>query len=115
MGRAYKKKEKTVHTPTKGNNALNDPEEQRRFRMVLDLIVESERKIADERELISETIKDLYQLYGLEKPVIRQMVRALMKHNYSDVRQKNKTFEEAYEMIIEGGFRDDILDDEDTL
>ncbi len=111
MKKPFAKSVKKDKTPIKGHNALNDPEERKKFRKVLDLMVATEDEIANRRATISATVKDLTSLYGLDPQTIRRMVKALRNRNYTDELTKNHRFEEAYEHIVEGGFRNDPLGD----
>lgn len=91
----------------KGGNALNSPEERKKFKASLFTVAQYFQLIDDQKESIKESVAELSSMYGLDKKIIRKMVVTLHKHSYSEVLEENRYFEELYEKVIEGRFRDD--------
>lgn len=102
---AFPKKEKAQ--PTKGANALNSPEERKRFKSSLATVTEYFRQSDDAKEGVTETIAALSGEYGLDKKTIRRMATTMYKHSYATLLEENRHFEQLYEQVVEGQLRDE--------
>jgi len=104
---AFPKKEKKDKQPAKGVNILNSPEERKRFKQQLVTITAYFRQIDDQKEGVKETIADAAAEYGLDAKTVRKLATTMYKHNYGSLQEENRHFEELYEILVEGKFRDD--------
>lgn len=99
---------------SKGANILNDEAERKKFKSALSAVTHQFQLIDDQKESIKENVAELSDLYGLDKKTVRKIATTMYKHNYADVLEENRHFEELYETVIEGKLRDaaDPLDDD---
>lgn len=98
---------------SKGANILNDPDERKKFKSALSAVTHQFQLIDDQKESIKENVAELSDMYGLDKKTVRKIATTMYKHNYADVLEENRHFEQLYEQVIEGKLRDaaDPLDD----
>jgi hypothetical protein len=100
---------------SKGANILNSDDERKKFKSALSAITHQFQLIDDQKESIKENVAELSDMYGLDKKTVRKIATTMYKHNYADVLEENRHFEELYETIVENKLRDssDPLDDDD--
>ena len=99
----------------KGAHALNDAGERKKFKSALSAVTHQFQLIDDQKESIKENVAELSDMYGLDKKTVRKLAMTMYKHNYADVLEENRHFEELFELVIEGKLRDsaDPLDADD--
>lgn len=91
----------------KGQNALHDPEERLRLKARIAEATHYLRQIDDYRDGLKESIASIADDYGLDKKLVRKMTNTMYKANYDTVQEETRHFEQMYEIVIEGKFRDD--------
>lgn len=53
-----------------------------------------------ERDLIKETINDLFDQYKIPKKTLNKMARVYHKQNYQEEQASNEEFEQIYETVV---------------
>lgn len=95
---------------SKGANILNSPEGRRKLRSLIVDIAAQLQFIADRRETIKEMVDEISEQYGIDKKHIRRMATTYHKANYTEAKKTEESFAAFYELIVEGGLRDDEVD-----
>lgn len=83
-------------------NSLANPVERKNFKIGLAAITTDMQIQEDRSKAITETIDYLSKRYGVDKKNVRKMARTMFKHNYPDIQEEHRHFEELYETIVEG-------------
>lgn len=60
-------------------------------------------RISAERDLQKEILDKAFEEIGLDKKLVRRMSKVYYKSNFSEEVENDNTFQEFYEMIINGG------------
>lgn len=79
---------------------ISNPSDRKKIRDALTEISNSMTRIAAERDLIKEVVKDLSDQYQLPKKTINKMARVFHKQNFSEEQQQFNEFETLYEELI---------------
>lgn len=103
-----KKQNSQTPAAAKGVNALNDPEERKKFKTALSTATHYFQEIDDLKESLKENVADLSSQYGLDKKTIRKLAVIMYKRNYGSLQEENRHFEILYETVIEGKLRSDF-------
>jgi hypothetical protein len=95
---AYQKKAKKEEN----SNIITNPEDLKKFKQVLVTITHYLQLMDDNKNAISETIKEASEDFGIDKKYIRKLARVMFKCNYADIQEENQHFEFLYEAMIGG-------------
>ena len=88
-------------------NVLADPEIRKKFKSALATVTEYFQHIDDHKDGAKESIEALSIEYGLDKKTVRKIATTMYKHNYGNLQEENRHFEQLYEIVVEGKLRDD--------
>lgn len=98
---------KSNDTPPQGKNIINSPDARKELKAQLSAITHYFQAMDDAREGASEAIMSIASQYGINKKMLRKMARSMYKHDYNTVQEENRHFEEMYEIVVEGRYRED--------
>jgi vacuolar-type H+-ATPase subunit D/Vma8 len=105
---AYQKKAKKEEN----SNIITNPEDLKKFKQTLVTITHYLQLMEDNKDAISETIKESSETFGIDKKYVRKLAKVMFKHNYQDIQEENQHFEFLYEAMIGGKIiTTDPLDD----
>lgn len=96
----------------KGANILNNPDERKKFKSACATVTHYFQLIDQQKESIKEQVAEISSQYGIDKKIVRKLITTMYKHNYSDILEENRHFEQLYELMIEGQLRDDGSEEE---
>lgn len=87
------------NNPTVNISSLNEMERKKLKNAIMELN-DSMTRVAAERELQKETINKLNEDLGVDKKLVRRLVKAYYKANFGEEVEENKAFEQSYDLII---------------
>lgn len=83
-------------------NSLSD-NDRKKLKGSIQELNDSMTRVASEKELQKEIIGKVFDELGLDKKLIRKMAKTYFKANFNSEVEEQKTFEEFYDIIINGG------------
>ena len=86
-------------------NSLSD-NDRKKLKGAIQELNDSMTRVAAEKELQKESITKICDDLGLDKKLVRKMGKTYFKANFNSEVEEQKTFEEFYEIIINGGKKD---------
>ena len=86
-------------------NSLSE-NDRKKLKGAIQEINDSMTRAAAERELQKETIINICDNLGIDKKLVRKMGKTFFKANFNSEIEEQKTFEEFYEIIINGVKKD---------
>ena len=86
-------------------NSLSE-NDRKKLKGAIQELNDSMTRAAAERELQKETIINTCEELGLDKKLVRKMGKTYFKANFNTEVEEQKTFEEFYDIIINGGKKD---------
>ena len=86
-------------------NSLSE-NDRKKLKGAIQELNDSMTRAAAERELQKETIINICYNVGIDKKLVRKMGKTFFKANFNSEIEEQKTFEEFYEIIINGVKKD---------
>lgn len=86
-------------------NSLSE-NDRKKLKGAIQELNDSMTRAAAERELQKETIINICEELSLDKKLVRKMGKTYFKANFNTEVEEQKTFEEFYEIIINGVKKD---------
>lgn len=86
-------------------NSLSE-NDRKKLKGAIQELNDSMTRAAAERELQKETIINICDNLGIDKKLVRKMGKTFFKANFNSEIEEQKTFEEFYEIIINGVKKD---------
>jgi lysyl-tRNA synthetase class I len=86
-------------------NSLSD-NDRKKLKGAIQELNDSMTRVAAEKELQKEAITKICDDLGLDKKLVRKMGKTYFKANFNSEVEEQKTFEEFYDIIINGGKKD---------
>ena len=86
-------------------NSLSD-NDRKKLKGAIQELNDSMTRVAAEKELQKESITKICDELGLDKKLVRKMSKTYFNANFNSEVEEQKTFEEFYEIIINGGKKD---------
>lgn len=86
-------------------NSLSE-NDRKKLKGAIQEINDSMTRAAAEKELQKETITKICEELGLDRKIVRKMGKTYFKANFNTEVEEQKTFEEFYDIIINGGKKD---------
>jgi len=86
-------------------NSLSE-NDRKKLKGAIQELNDSMTRAAAERELQKETIINTCEELGLDKKLVRKMGKTYFKANFNTEVEEQKTFEEFYDIVINGGKKD---------
>lgn len=86
-------------------NSLSE-NDRKKLKGAIQELNDSMTRVAAERDLQKETIVKICEDLGLDKKLVRKMGKTYFKANFNSEVEEQKTFEEFYDIIINGGKKD---------
>ena len=83
-------------------NSLSD-NDRKKLKGAIQELNDSMTRVAAEKELQKEIITKICDDLGLDKKLVRKMGKTYFKANFNSEVEEQKTFEEFYDIIINGG------------
>ena len=83
-------------------NSLSD-NDRKKLKGAIQELNDSMTRVAAEKELQKEAITKICDDLGLDKKLVRKMGKTYFKANFNSEVEEQKTFEEFYDIIINGG------------
>lgn len=80
---------------------ISNPADRQKIKKMLGEVSDSMTRIAAERDLIKETIKEMSQEFNLSKRQLNRMAKVYYKQNFSREKEEHSEFEDLYTSIIE--------------
>lgn len=80
---------------------ISSPADRQKIKKMLGEISDSMTRIAGERDLIKETIKEMSQQFNLSKRTLNRMAKVYHKQNFLREREEHEEFEDLYTTIVE--------------
>lgn len=81
-------------------NVQLSPEDRKKVKEAIDEISNSMARMDGEKDLIKETIDDLFEQFDIPKKTLRKMATIYYKQKYSETIQDHEDFELLYENVI---------------
>lgn len=81
-------------------NALSNPTDREKLFKILKECSDSMTRIAAEKDLIKETVKDICEELQLPKRLVNRMVKVYHKQNYDEEVATHEQFETLYETVV---------------
>jgi lysyl-tRNA synthetase class I len=88
-----------------GVNSLSDID-RKKLKAAIQELNDSMTRAAAEKDVQKDTITNICDSLGLDKKLVRKMGKTYFKANFNSEVEEQKTFEEFYEIIINGGKKD---------
>jgi len=86
-------------------NSLSE-NDRKKLKGAIQELNDSMTRAAAERELQKETIINTCEELSLDKKLVRKMGKTYFKANFNTEVEEQKTFEEFYDIVINGGKKD---------
>lgn len=80
---------------------ISNPADRQKIKKMLGEVSDSMTRIAAERDLIKETIKEMSQEFNLSKRQLNRMAKVYYKQNFSREQEEHSEFEDLYTSIVE--------------
>ena len=80
---------------------ISNPADRQKIKKMLSEVSDSMTRIAAERDLIKETIKEMSQEFNLSKRQLNRMAKVYYKQNFSREQEEHSEFEDLYTSIVE--------------
>ena len=80
---------------------ISNPADRAKIKKMLSEVSDSMTRIAAERDLIKETIKEMSQEFNLSKRHLNKMAKVYYKQNFSREQEEQEEFEDLYTSIVE--------------
>lgn len=80
---------------------ISNPADRQKIKKMLSEVSDSMTRIAAERDLIKETIKEMSQEFNLSKRHLNRMAKVYHKQNFSREQEEHSEFEDLYTSIVE--------------
>ena len=80
---------------------ISNPADRQKIKKMLGEVSDSMTRIAAERDLIKETIKEMSQEFNLSKRQLNRMAKVYYKQNFSREKEEHSEFEDLYTSIVE--------------
>lgn len=80
---------------------ISNPADRQKIKKMLGEISDSMTRIAAERDLIKETVKEMSQEFNLSKRQLNRMAKVYHKQNFSREQEEHSEFEDLYTSIVE--------------
>lgn len=80
---------------------ISSPADRQKIKKMLGEVSDSMTRIAAERDLIKETIKEMSQEFNLSKRQLNRMAKVYHKQNFSREQEEHSEFEDLYTSIVE--------------
>lgn len=81
-------------------NSISNPADREKLLKVIRDCSDSLTRIAAERDLIKESVKEISKQLELPKPLVRKMVKVYFKQNYDEEVAVQDQFETLYETVV---------------
>jgi hypothetical protein len=81
---------------------ISNPVDRAKIKKMLGEVSNSMTRIAAERDLIRETIKEMSDEFQLPKKTLNRMAKVYHKQNYTQEVAEHEEFEDLYETIVAG-------------
>lgn len=88
-----------------GVNSLSD-NDRKKLKGAIQELNDSMTRAAAEKDVQKDIITKICDDLGLDKKLVRKMGKTYFKANFNSEVEEQKTFEEFYEIIINGGKKD---------
>lgn len=75
--------------------------DKKKIKNMLGEISNSYTRIAAERDLIKETIKEMSDQFDIPKPILRKMAKVYHKQNFHTEQADHEEFEQLYTEVLE--------------
>lgn len=75
--------------------------DKKKVKNMLGEISNSYTRIAAERDLIKETIKEMSDQFDIPKPILRKMAKVYHKQNFHTEQADHEEFEQLYTEVVE--------------
>ena len=80
---------------------ISNPADRQKIKKMLSEVSDSMTRIAAERDLIKETIKEMSQEFNLSKRQLNRMAKVYHKQNFTREQEEHSEFEDLYTSIVE--------------
>lgn len=80
---------------------ISNPADRQKIKKMLGEVSDSMTRIAAERDLIKETIKEMSQQFNLSKRHLNKMAKVYHKQNFTREQEEHEEFEDLYTSIVE--------------
>ena len=80
---------------------ISNPADRQKIKKMLSEVSDSMTRIAAERDLIKETIKEMSQQFNLSKRHLNRMAKVYHKQNFTREQEEHSEFEDLYTSIVE--------------
>lgn len=80
---------------------ISNPADRQKIKKMLGEVSDSMTRIAAERDLIKETIKEMSQEFNLSKRQLNRMAKVYHKQNFTREQEEHSEFEDLYTSIVE--------------
>ena len=80
---------------------ISSPADRAKIKKMLGEVSDSMTRIAAERDLIKETIKEMSQQFNLSKRTLNRMAKVYHKQNFTREQEEHSEFEDLYTSIVQ--------------
>ena len=80
---------------------ISNPADRQKIKKMLGEVSDSMTRIAAERDLIKETVKEMSQEFNLSKRQLNRMAKVYHKQNFTREQEEHSEFEDLYTSIVE--------------
>lgn len=80
---------------------ISNPADRQKIKKMLGEVSDSMTRIAAERDLIKETIKEMSQQFNLSKRTLNRMAKVYHKQNFTREQEEHSEFEDLYTSIVQ--------------
>lgn len=89
-------------TKVHSDSIPSNPSDRQKLKAMLTEITHCMLRIEDEQSAIKDIVNDAAEKFDVDKKLLKKLAKTMHKRNFSDVQHENESFENFYEILIEG-------------